>query len=267
MTTRRLTGRALEKVWGTTVTEPWYPASPVKTGEVWFTAPEEPRLLVKFLFTSEKLSVQVHPGDIGGEPGKTEMWHVLRAGPRAGIALGFNRTLTGSEARAAAISGEIESMLHWYAPAPGDTFFVPAGTVHAIGEDLALVEIQQHSDTTYRLYDYGRPRDLHLDQGLAVAQLGPHPGPVAAQPLRNGRQLLVECSYFRTESLVVSSDRPHRAGETPEMLVCVEGTGSFNGDGFAPGQVWLLTAHAETTIRPQGAVRLLRTFVPDSHGR
>jgi mannose-6-phosphate isomerase len=105
-------------------------------------APEEPRLLVKFLFTSQKLSVQVHPPDTAGPktvPGKTEMWHVLRAAPDARVALGFERPLGRDEARAAALSGEIEGLLRWYPAQPGDTFFVPAGTVHAIGAGSGAV--------------------------------------------------------------------------------------------------------------------------------
>ena len=139
MKVRQLIATALDKVWGTPETEPWYPRGARKIGEVWFSAPEEPRLLVKFLFTSEKLSVQVHPPDSASGPGKTEMWHVLRAAPDARLALGFERPLGRDEARTAALSGEIEGLLRWYAVQPGDTFFVPVGTVHA----LSLIHISE----------------------------------------------------------------------------------------------------------------------------
>jgi mannose-6-phosphate isomerase len=264
---RRLDFTALEKVWGTPDTEPWYPRGAGKTGEVWFVAPAEPRLLVKFLFTSEKLSVQVHPGDSTGAgktvPGKTEMWHVLRAAPGASAALGFGRPLNRDEARAAALSGEIEGLLRWYAAHPGDTFFVPAGTVHAIGAGLALCEIQQFSDVTYRLYDYGRPRELHLDAALAVADLGCHPGASVPVDLGDGRQLLVECPYFRTESAAVDGESTCWGGPHAELLICLEGDGRLGDEAFAPGHVWVVPAHAdEYTILPRNGARLLRVWVP-----
>jgi len=264
VTIRRLSSTALEKVWGTPDTEPWYPHSARKTGEVWFTAPEEPRLLVKFLFTSEKLSVQVHPHDSAAGPGKTEMWHVLRAAPGASLALGFVRPVSRDEARAAALSGEIEQLLHWYPAHPGDTFFVPAGTVHAIGEGLALCEIQQYSDTTYRLYDYGRPRELHLDAALAVAELGPHPGLSAPVDLGDGRRLLVECPYFRTESIAPDGTSQYTPGPAAEMIICLEGEGHFGDESFAPGEVWVVPAATPAfRVRAPKDARLLRVFVPN----
>jgi mannose-6-phosphate isomerase len=260
---RRLSPRALEKIWGSPDTGPWYPRSAGKIGEVWFTAPEEPRLLLKFLFTSDKLSVQVHPSDSASGPGKTEMWHVLRAAPGARLALGFERPLSLDRVRAAALSGEIEGLLRWYAPQPGDSFFVTAGTVHAIGAGIALCEIQQNSDVTFRLYDYGRPRGLHLDEALAVADLGCHPGPVAPVDLGEGRRLLVECPYFRTESLAVTAEFRYRSGPKPEFLICLEGEGQFDGEPFAPGQIFVAPAGADAfAIQPRSAARFLRTFVP-----
>lgn len=263
MKARPLSSTALEKIWGTPETEPWFPASGKNIGEVWFTAPEEPRLLVKFLFTSESLSVQVHPPDTAAGAGKTEMWHVLRAAPDARLALGFTRELTSPEARAAAASGEIERLLHWYKPQPGDTFFVPAGTVHAIGPGLVLCEIQQYSDVTYRLYDYGRPRELHLDQAFAVAQLRPHPGATPPLDLGTGRRLLAECPYFRTESILIERPLTYAAGPHPELLICVAGEGRLDDQTVSPGQVWALPADtAGIQIHPSAPVRLLRTFVP-----
>lgn len=267
MTVRRLTSTALEKVWGAVDTEPWYLRGPAKTGEVWFVAPEEPRLLVKFLFTSEKLSVQVHPPDSldAGKtiPGKTEMWHVLRAAPGACVALGFERSLDIAQARAAALSGEIEGLLRWVPAQPGDTFFVPAGTVHAIGPGLALCEIQQFSDVTYRLYDYGRPRDLHLDAALGVADLGTHPGASPPVDLGNGRRLLAECPYFRAESIDADGELTWPGSPTTELLVCLEGGGRFGEETFAPGQVWVAPQGGDAfVIRPESSVRLLRVRVP-----
>ncbi len=262
MTVRRLSSKALEKVWGTQETEPWYPSGSGKTGEVWFVAPEEPRLLVKFLFTSEKLSVQVHPSDSAAGPGKTEMWHVLRAGPESRLALGFERPLDSDEARAAALSGEIERLLRWYPAHAGETYFVPAGTVHAIGEGLALCEIQQHSDLTYRLYDYGRPRELHLDAALEVAVLGTHPGAIPPVNLGGGRQLLAECPYFWTGSVTVAGELAWKASARAELLICLEGEGLIDDEPFAPGQVWVAPEGSEGFTIRAGAARLLRVFVP-----
>src|ERR1700692_4677210 len=163
----RLTRRFVPKVWGSTRLEPWFPDSAEKIGEVWFEGPPKPPLLIKFLFTTEPLSVQVHP------EGKTEMWHILAADPGAKIAAGSREKITEQRLRESALSGEIENLLEWFEARPGDTFFIPAGTVHAIGAGLALCEIQQWSDITYRLYDYGRPRELHLPQALTVSTRGP----------------------------------------------------------------------------------------------
>ncbi len=263
MTVRRPPFQALEKVWGTPDTEPWFPRSEGKTGEVWFTAPEEPRLLLKFLFTSEKLSVQVHPGDTAAGPGKTEMWHVLRAAPNAAVALGFERPLAAAEARAAALSGEIEHLLRWVPAHPGDTFFVPAGTVHAIGAGLVLCEIQQHSDVTYRLYDYGRPRELHLDAALAVAHLDRHPGANPPEGLGDGRRLLAQCPYFRTESVEVRGRIDWHVSRQAEFLVWLEGRGQIGNEPCGPGEVWLLADCPSVPIEARNA-RLLRVFVPET---
>jgi len=191
------------------------------------------------------------------------MWHVLRAEPGASLALGFKQPLSRERVRAAAISGEIEVLLHWYAPRPGDSFLVPAGTVHAIGAGLALCEIQQNSDVTYRLYDYGRPRELHLDESLQVADLGRHPGLSVPVELREGRLLLVECPYFRTESISVTDELAYASGAQADLLICLEGRGQFDALEFAPGQVWVVPPGTPPfVIRPRGPARLLRTCVP-----
>ena len=263
MKIRRLNSFALEKVWGTPETEPWYPRGSGKIGEVWFEALEEPRLLIKFLFTSEKLSVQVHPPDSANGPGKTEMWHVLRAAPDARVALGFERPLSPDEARAAALSGEIEGLLRWYPAKAGDTFFVPAGTVHAIGAGLALCEIQQHTDVTYRLYDYGRERELHLDDALAVADLGRHAGASVPDKLGPRRLMLAQCKYFRTEGVTLTGESSYSGGPGAVLVVLLEGDGQIGQESFGPGQVWVIPPRAEMfSIRPQNGARWLRVVVP-----
>jgi len=244
-----------EKVWGSTGLAPWFPTPEAKTGEVWFeTGGRLP--LIKFLFTSDRLSVQVHPDDHyaqanGGGNGKTEMWHILRAGPGAQVAIGFRRRITAETLRESAENSTVETLLNWITVRPGDTLFVPAGTVHAIGAGLALCEIQQHSDVTFRLYDYGRPRELHLDQAIEAAFLGTCPG-------RAG--LPVRCPYFHTERL--SLDGPQRLDpvRNPSALIVLEGAGAINGTPIQPGEVWEIPPGDSAEL--EGQAVLLRTFIP-----
>ena len=234
----RLTPTFKEKVWGSTHLEPLFPNSPTKIGEVWFEGVPNLPLLVKFLFTTEKLSVQVHPDDAYARQhhdslGKTEMWHVLAAAPGAQIAAGFRQPITPSRLREASLSGEIENLLQWFDAAPGDTFFIPAGTVHAIGAGLTLCEIQQHSDVTYRLYDYGRPRELHLDQAVAVSHLVPHP----ARQSPHG-DILVSSPYFTTSMLRISASGTRLPTLAGELLVLIEGSATADRQPTAAGDVW-----------------------------
>lgn len=199
---RRLPTRMVEKVWGReALPAPFVTPQGQRIGEIWFDPPPEvPQVLVKYLFTSEKLSVQVHPSDttaLAGEAGKEECWLVLEAEADARLAIGFERPVTRAEIEAAALDGSIEQLLAWHDAEPGDLFYLPAGTVHAIGPGLALVEVQQTSDTTFRLYDYGRPRELHLERALAVAE-------GARYPARHRRSIadgpvLVDGPHFRLD--------------------------------------------------------------------
>lgn len=172
-----------------------------KIGELWFDGPADAPLLVKYLFTSDRLSVQVHPNDeqarARGLRGKSECWYVVEAEPGASIGLGLKRKVTADGLHAAALDGSIVELLDWRPVTAGDFLAVPAGTIHAIGGGITLVEIQQNSDVTYRLYDYGRPRELHLDDALAVANRGPYPDALVRKvdPDRDG--LLVEGPPFR----------------------------------------------------------------------
>lgn len=253
-----------EKIWGTTELQPWFPRREKKIGEVWFThAPELP-LLVKFLFTSDRLSVQVHPADTDGERGKTEMWHILRAEPGAAIALGFRQPVTRERLREAALSGEIEQLLNWIPVQAGETYYTPAHTVHAIGAGVALCEIQQQSDITYRLYDYGRPRELHLDKAVAISDLGCHPGAVIPRDAGQGRRVLVECPQFVTESLRLSGAATYPPpAHSFDLLITLEGQGTIAGAPFRPGEVWLIDGGgSEFELKPAGSARFLRTYVP-----
>jgi mannose-6-phosphate isomerase len=237
----RLTPRLVPKVWGSTRLEPLFPDNAEKIGEIWFEGVPDLPLLIKFLFTTEPLSVQVHP------EGKTEMWHILAAEPGAKIAAGFRSPITEKQLRESALSGEIEQLLEWHEARPGDTFFIPAGTVHAIGAGLTLCEIQQWSDVTYRLYDYGRPRELHLDQGARVSRLGPH---AARQRAREG--VLVSCPFFTTEKMRVDGGLSCDAS----MIVLLEGSVKIDGHQARAGEAWH-TDGAAVELQGRGTVLLV----------
>jgi len=237
----RLTPRHVPKVWGSKRLEPLFPDNAEKIGEVWFEGVPDLPLLIKFLFTTEPLSVQVHP------EGKTEMWHIIAAEPGAKIAAGFREPITEQQLRESALSGEIENLLEWHEARPGDTFFIPAGTVHAIGAGLTLCEIQQWSDVTYRLYDYGRPRELHLDEGVRVSQLGPHR---ARQSAREG--VLVSCPFFTTEKVRVEGS----VSCNPNMIVVLDGSLKIDGQPANAGETW----HANgAPVELQGRATVLLT--------
>jgi mannose-6-phosphate isomerase len=228
----RLIPTAYEKVWGSTQLEPWFPNSDKKMGEFWFHESGSP-LLIKFLFTTENLSVQVHPNDDqaahleAGSAGKTEMWHILKAGPNAKLAMGLKTPLMPDELRAACTDGSIMEHLRWLPARAGDTWFIPAGTIHAIGADITVAEIQQFSDVTYRLYDYGRPRELHLEKGLAVSEVNSRPEAAGD---------VVCCTYFHTQ--VIHLDGFEEVG--PGYMIVVDGTGELFGQPICQGQVWHL---------------------------
>ncbi len=209
MTARQLPTRMVDKVWGRDILPaPFVAPAGERIGEIWFEPPPEvPQVLVKYLFTSEKLSVQVHPSDDtaqAGEAGKEECWLVLDAEPDARLAIGFERDVTPEEIAAAALDGTIEALLTWHPARAGDLFYLPAGTVHAIGPGLSLVEVQQTSDTTFRLYDYGRPRELHLERALAVADGVPY----AAEHRRSIARgpVLVDGPHFRLDRIEGAPD-------------------------------------------------------------
>jgi mannose-6-phosphate isomerase len=232
---QKLASTLHEKVWGSPETEPWYrnPTN-LPIGEIWFKASDSVPLLVKLLFTSDNLSVQVHPDDAYAREhhnsrGKTEIWHILRAEPEARVAIGLREKVTPERLRDAALSGEIMDLLNWIPARSGDTFFVPAGAIHAIGGGLALCEVQQLSDITYRLYDYGRPRELHLENALAVA---------IPKPFEARTGLPFECAYFRAEQLIVTGKWISESPEQNTLYIALEGNGSIAGEPFQQGEAW-----------------------------
>jgi mannose-6-phosphate isomerase len=259
----RLETSLRERVWGRTSLAPFYGDVPRPVGEAWYLSKTELPLLVKLIFTSERLSVQVHPEDGEDGPlGKTEMWHILEAEPGATIALGFREAITRERLWEATRSGEVEQLLNWVPVKPGDTYFTPAHTVHAIGAGIVLCEIQQNSDVTYRLWDYGRPREIHIEKAVPICDLGVHPG--ASQPVEidDGWHELARCRYFVTESLRMKAGEERALpAQQHQLVICVAGSGNLGGSSFRAGEVWLAPEGGQ--IYSDGSAHVLRTFVPE----
>ncbi len=255
-----LTTRRVEKPWGSHTlwpgfADPALDAPPV--GEVWFEAPGEPDLLIKYLFTSEKLSVQNHPSDAdahqrGLPRGKDECWLILAAEPDSTIAIGPKAPISADALRAAALDGSIVDLLDWKPVKAGDFFYSHSGVIHAIGAGLTLIEVQQNSDTTYRLYDYGRPRELHLDDGVAVAELVPYVAPSAPGEVAPGRTILVEGPKFVLERWGGGARDIALPAGAQGWLVPVAGAGTVGGVGFKAGEC-VLVEGAETVEAAAGS--------------
>jgi len=267
----------IARVWGFRDLRPWYNrvAAPDPIGEVWLTGdacriatgphkgerlgalfaeardallgagtPPGSPLLIKVIFAREKLSVQVHPDDAMarrcGEPhGKTECWYALQAEPGAEVAAGLKPGTTLEQIRQEIQDGTLESSLHAIPVARGDMVFVDSGTVHSIWPGSILLETQQYSDTTYRIYDYGRPRELHIEKALEAAKLATRAGKIEPQTLAD-RTVLIDVEYFRVERIDVQSSRTSASlrGEGEKLglayLFAAQGAGRLSGDGFDP---------------------------------
>jgi len=259
-----------ERVWGKRDLRPWYPdtGTTEPVGEAWLTGPQcvvetgpfagrtlesvamelggEFPLLVKLLFPAEKLSVQVHPDDaqaqaLGETRGKTECWYVLEAEPGATVALGLKKGVAVADVAASVADGTMESLIEQVPVSVGDMLFVDAGTVHAIGPGVVLLETQQTSDVTYRLYDYGRPRELHLEKGIAVIKTETAAGKVAPRVM-DGFTRLIEQQYFVVDRFDVTAG---------DVKVAMSGAGCLVG---LRGQGVVKTADAEVEILPGKAV-------------
>jgi mannose-6-phosphate isomerase len=204
--------QTIPKLWGVDDLSPWSNAlahdKPI--GEIRYersnNAAADPSLLLKLLFTSQPLSIQVHPDDkfahlMGLPNGKTEAWYVLSAAPEAKVALGLNRRLTPQQLREAIDDGSISDLIVWHAVSANDVISVAAGTIHAIGAGLIIAEIQQRSDVTFRLFDYGRQRELHVENAIAVAAAGPVDFQVRSNQLTAERRLLVSNPHFVFERI------------------------------------------------------------------
>lgn len=268
----RLEPTFAERIWGKHDLRPWYSelGTTEKVGEAWLTGPScviatgelkgrtlkdvaaDFPLLVKILFPADKLSVQVHPDDeqaqaLGMPRGKTECWYVLEAEPGATVACGLKPGVKVEDVRVAIEQGRLEELMQMVPVKVGEMVFVDAGTVHAIGPGVTLLEVQQTSDTTYRLYDYGRPRELHLEQGLKVVKTTTQAGKVESVDTEVYKRL-IETKYFVVDRYEIP------AGLTFEMemdgagcVVGLEGNCAVNEVKFDAGQA---------VVVPQGSVTL-----------
>ena len=279
----RLEPRAVERVWGRRDLPPGFPALPdadAPIGEIWFEAQRTSPLLVKYLFTAERLSIQVHPDDAAAR---------ARAAARQGRGLvrDRRRARRGDRARAdprsrrgrkrcaaAALDGSIERLLDWRPVKAGDIFYSPAGTIHAIGGGISLIEIQQNLDLTYRLYDYGRPRELHLDEAVAVAKPGPWSPP--SEPVTGGarpRAASPRAAPSALERWTAGGDGARRcrrrarwrSGGTidGEALAAGLGLGGGGGAEIAGGGIDLLVARSRprawsASVHSSGKARLAK---------
>lgn len=230
------------------------PADGEPVGEVWFQQPGNttPDLLIKYLFTGQKLSVQVHPDDeqahARGLPrGKDECWTILTAESSSTIALGPKAPITAETLRAHAQDGSIEDDLDWVPVKAGEFYYTPSGTIHAIGGGLTVIEVQQNSETTYRLYDYGSDRELHLDDGVAVSRLTPYQPIVSPGPAGEERTILVEGPKFVLERWSAGEHAVTLAEGQTGWLVPISGSGNVAGIAFKAGQCVTVTGSETIT--------------------
>ena len=239
-------------------------------------------LLLKFLFPHEKLSVQVHPDDEcarrSGQPwGKTECWYVAHAQPGAQVGLGLRHGATCAQLEQAIQENRAEELLNWVAVHRGDLIYVAGGTVHTLGPGSVILETQQQSDTTYRLYDYGRHRELHLKEGLAAVKQQPGSGkvvrPPSASPNGSRREQLVGAPYFVLEKFDLSESKSFAATDesgtrSVQVLVALEGCGVVEDHetepvAFARGDAVVVPASTRNfDVRPQWNLEFIRAYVP-----
>ncbi len=278
----------VERVWGSRDLKPWYPVEGEKViGEAWLSGDacviETGRLagktlseavgkfplLVKILFPKDKLSVQVHPDDDhaarlgGGTEAKTECWYILQAEAGATVALGLKPGTSTASVKSAIECGTLEQLVEHVPVSAGDMVYVSAGTIHAIGPGVVILEIQQNSDTTYRLYDYGRPRDLHLDKGLEVLKLATDAGKVAATAVA-GAVELISVPHFTVLKYALENEAREVAAKGMECLIALKGDGVVECDGediaLKTGEAVVIPAGVSRYV-VQGSVELVRCFV------
>jgi mannose-6-phosphate isomerase len=271
---------------GKTLREAWHQMPPEWRGGR-LAAEDDFPLLVKFIFPTDKLSIQVHPDDAyaarhekaAGGRGKTEMWHAVSAEPGAQVLVGLRPGVDKEIFLEGLAPHTLESLFQPIAVHTGDTFFVPAGTPHTIGPKMILCEVQQYSDLTYRVYDYGRvdahgkPRELHIEKALEVMHFGYSTSgkvaPLALPGNEASRKLLCACRYFAAERLEFSERQEFPADKQHfQLVVILDGRGNLgwpdSAARYSAGECWLLPASLDlAALHPLQPTTILRAYVPD----
>lgn len=262
--------KLVPKPWGSNDLRPWnnghHSISPV--GEIWFQRPDAaaplPNLLLKLLFTSAPLSIQVHPDDafaesIGLPNGKSEAWHILDAKPGGRVAVGLKRKITASELRNSIVDGSIVRHVQWRKVVKGETVFVRAGTIHAIGAGLVIAEIQQQSDTTYRMFDYGRDREIHIEKAVEVSDPGPAEASQPARRLSDVRTRLLSSSFFTLERIELpAQSRWEIQARLETWILVLQGQAKIASKWMQPGSaLYLRDDHGVFDIGPEGLTALI----------
>jgi mannose-6-phosphate isomerase len=271
---------------GKTLREAWAEMPVEWRGEQFAAVPEFP-LLVKFIFPTDKLSIQVHPDDTyasahekaAGGRGKTEMWHLVSADSGAQVLLGLKPGVDKEKFREGLKQQTLENLLLVVPVHEGDTLFVPAGTPHTIGAGMVICEVQEYSDLTYRVYDYGRvdadgkPRELHIEKALEVMKFGSRAGgkvtPLPLPAAGATRSLLVACKFFGAErwECFEKTEIPVDPARF-ELVAILKGAGTLSwpesAARYRQGECWLVPAsQARIWIQPEAPTSLIRTYVPD----
>ena len=271
---------------GKTLRGAWH-AMPAEWRGTRFRSMGEFPVLIKFIFPNDKLSIQVHPDDAyagkheqaAGGRGKTEMWHLVCAQNGAEILFGLKPGVDKEQFLRALRTNTVEDLLQHVPVQTGDTYFVPAGTQHAMGAGLVVCEIQEYSDLTYRVYDFGRldaagkPRELHIEKAMDVTTFGGTCGgkiaPLALHSPDANKHLLAACEYFATERWDCTKTTPVESDEREfQLFVTLTGTGAFyeaeETYPFRPGEAWFFPANLQTvSLQPDGECSVLRVTVPE----
>ncbi|OAP29289.1 MULTISPECIES: class I mannose-6-phosphate isomerase [unclassified Sphingobium] len=272
MTVTRLVAQAIEKPWGRTGISSHIvsDSGERRIGEIWFSSETERDLplLVKYIYTSENLSIQVHPNDEqararGLAGGKSECWYILDAEPSAQLGIGLKHEISSEELGKAALDGSIERLLDWKPVKAGSFYYIAAGTVHAIGKGVTLIEVQQNNPITYRLYDYGRPRELHLEQALFISKAEPYNLPERIVPI-TAEECLVSGfdEPFILDMIQAKAGTVRRLDGELMWFIPLTGYGLIDGNPWKAGECWLIENSA--CVKIDGPVSAFLARLPET---
>lgn len=264
---RVLSRQLFEKPWGRLNIAPEFGiVNSSKVGEIWHESNALPtrlsNILIKHLFTSDFLSVQVHPDDCyakahGCVGGKNECWFITDVQPDAVLGIGLNRAVDGATLAQSARDGSIIDLMTWHRPRPNQCWYIPAGTIHAIGPGISLIEVQQSNDITYRLYDYGRDRPLHIDSAIAVASAAPYPLSNCIELSANTTHL-TDNPYFEIIYLTPSiTDGTSQAIKDDCLIVPISGDLIIEGQSIKTGRVAMVGAGEEIRLSADASALMI----------